>query len=129
MSMEDAILCTSFSSDSEFLATGSQDGKIKVWKVSTGQCTRRFPAAHAQGVTSIAFNKDGSRILSGGYDHVARIHGLKSGKMLTEFRGHTSFVNDVVFLDDGAKVATASSDGSVKVSVISYYSMHYELHN
>lgn len=30
MLMEDAVLCMSFSRDSEMLATGSQDGKLKV---------------------------------------------------------------------------------------------------
>ena len=30
MMMEDAVLCLSFSRDSEMLATGGQDGKIKV---------------------------------------------------------------------------------------------------
>jgi hypothetical protein len=33
--------------------------------------------------------------------HFPRIHGLKSGKTLKEFRGHTSFVNEVVFTPDG----------------------------
>ena len=31
MLMEDAVLCMSFSRDSEMLATGSQDGKLKVF--------------------------------------------------------------------------------------------------
>lgn len=44
-----------------------------------------------------------------------RIHGLKSGKTLKEFRGHTSYVNDAIFTSDGGRVITASSDGSVKV--------------
>ena len=30
MLMEDAVLCLNFSRDSEMLASGSQDGKIKV---------------------------------------------------------------------------------------------------
>ena len=30
--MDDAVLCMSFSKDSEMLATGAQDGKIKVCK-------------------------------------------------------------------------------------------------
>ena len=30
MKMEDAVLCLAFSQDSEMLASGSQDGKIKV---------------------------------------------------------------------------------------------------
>lgn len=33
-----------------------------------------------------------------------RIHGLKSGKMLKELRGHSSFVNDVSFTADGHSV-------------------------
>lgn len=45
-----------------------------------------------------------------------RIHGLKSGKMLKEFRGHSSYVNDAVFTADGSRVITASSDCTVKVS-------------
>ena len=45
-----------------------------------------------------------------------RMHGLKSGKTLKEFRGHISFVNDVVFTVDGHNIISASSDGTVKVS-------------
>ncbi|OAD60876.1 WD40 repeat-containing protein SMU1 [Eufriesea mexicana] len=44
-----------------------------------------------------------------------RIHGLKSGKTLKEFRGHASFVNEVVFVPDGHNIISASSDGTVKV--------------
>ena len=44
-----------------------------------------------------------------------RVHGLKSGRLLREMRGHTSYVNDVAFTLDGMNVVSASSDGSVKV--------------
>jgi len=46
-----------------------------------------------------------------------RIHGLKSGKTLKEFRGHASFVNMAVFLPDTHNVISASSDGTVKVTL------------
>lgn len=44
-----------------------------------------------------------------------RIHGLKSGKMLKELRGHSSFVNEAVFTPDGHGVLSGSSDGTVKL--------------
>ena len=115
MMHEDAVICGSFSRDSELLATGTQDGKIKVWKVATGQCMRRYQKAHSAGVTSLTFAPDNTQLLSGSFDQTARIHGLKSGKTLREFRGHQSYVNDCVYTIDGSRILTVSSDGTVKV--------------
>ena len=61
------------------------------------------------------FSKDGSQILSGSFDNTVRIHGLKSGKQLKEFKGHVSFVNEAVFSADGHMIISGSSDGTVKV--------------
>ena len=44
-----------------------------------------------------------------------RIHGLKSGKLLKEFRGHTSFVNHAIYSPDPHQILSASSDGTVKM--------------
>jgi WD40 repeat-containing protein SMU1 len=67
-------------------------------------------------VTSLEFSRDGGQLLSASYDMTIRIHGLKSGKTLKEFRGHTSFVNLAMFVPDSPHIVSASSDGSVKVS-------------
>ena len=63
MMMEEAVLCLGFSRDSEMLAAGSEGGQIIVWKISTGQCLRKFEKAHSKGVTSVHFSKDSSQLV------------------------------------------------------------------
>ena len=43
------------------------------------------------------------------------MHGLKSGRLLKEFRGHATYVNAAVWAADGESVLTGSSDGTVRV--------------
>jgi WD40 repeat protein len=50
---------------------------------------RTLPLVLPLYASSSGFN---SQVLSGSYDGSIRVHGLKSGKMLKEFRGHTSYV-------------------------------------
>ena len=115
MMHEDPILCSSFTRDSEYLATGAKDGMIKVWRLSTGACVRKIAKAHSQGITSLTFSRDGTQLLSTSFDGNLRLHGLKSGKTLKEFRGHSSYVNCVVWGKDNVHIFSGSSDGSVKV--------------
>lgn len=62
-------------------------------------------------MTSVSFSKDGTHVLSSSYDGLVRVHGIKSGKMLKELRGHTSYVNDAIYSPDGSQVS--ASDGVI----------------
>ena len=86
------------------LASEREVADEQVFKIKTGQLLRKFDSAHSQGITSLSFSRDGTHILSASYDGLARVHGLKSGKLLKEFRGHTSYVNHAAYSPDGTQV-------------------------
>jgi WD40 repeat-containing protein SMU1 len=46
---------------------------------------------------------------------VIRILGIKSGNILKELKGHTSFVNEAIFSKDYSKILSCSSDATIKV--------------
>eukprot|EP01068_Selenidium_serpulae_P008123 Selendium_serpulae@DN4899_c0_g1_i3.p1 len=115
MMHDKAILALAFSNDSETIASGSEDGQLKVWSVTTGKCTRVFDKAHDKGISCIQFSADNMHLLTGSFDNTARIHGIRSKGTVKQFRGHTSYVNTAIYAAEGTKVVTGSSDGRVKV--------------
>lgn len=44
-----------------------------------------------------------------------KVAGLKSGKIIKEFRGHTCLINDILFLEDGMKLASGGTDGNLRI--------------
>lgn len=108
------IVTMTCSRDSNLLATGCRDGSVHIWNLVTGKSSQVLPKAHAAPVTALAFAKNGRQLLTGSSDTLVRLHGLVSGKMLKEFRGHAGCINDVKFVTDSASIVSCSSDGSVK---------------
>ncbi|GJS73905.1 peptidyl-prolyl cis-trans isomerase CYP63 isoform X1 [Tanacetum coccineum] len=51
-------------------------------------------------------------------DGYIRIYEIKGGKLLKEFRGHSSYVNDAILTPDGLRLITASSDCTVKLLMV-----------
>jgi hypothetical protein len=70
---------------------------------------------HSRSVVSVAFNHDGSRILSGSADKTIKIWDSKTGELLNTLEGHSSSVLSVSFNYDGTKIASGSADSTVKI--------------
>jgi WD40 repeat protein len=61
-----------FSPNGARLASGSNDGTIKLWDPRTGEEVLTL-RGHNSGVLSLAFSPDGHRLVSGSIDHTAKI--------------------------------------------------------
>lgn len=72
------IDAVAFSSDGQYILSGSVDGKIRLWDVYTGAQLRQF-VGHSDEVVSVSFSPDGKRILSGG-DASTRLWDASTGQ-------------------------------------------------
>jgi len=67
-----------FSPDGKYALSGSQDGKIRLWDIQSGEKKKTF-SGHSDEITSVAFSPDGKKIISGG-DATARLWDVSSGE-------------------------------------------------
>src|SRR5262249_38055889 len=76
-----------FSGDGKRVASGSDDGTIKVWDAATGQ-DKLTLRGHTGGVTSVAFSGDGKRIASGSHDGTVKVWDSATGQDRLTLKGH-----------------------------------------
>ncbi|KAK9666312.1 hypothetical protein RND81_14G176600 [Saponaria officinalis] len=65
------VNCVAYSPDSQLLATGADDNKIKVWNVASGFCFVTFPE-HTNAVTALHFMANNHSLLSASLDGTVR---------------------------------------------------------
>ncbi len=106
-----------FSPDGRRFVTGGRhtdpSTALKVWGTGTGtvllEMKGKFP------VLSVAFSKDGTRIVSGNSGKTATVWDAQTGTPLLELKGHTGSVFSVAFSPDGKRLVTGSGDRTVRV--------------
>ncbi|MCF7809430.1 WD40 repeat domain-containing protein [bacterium] len=106
----DYVTSVDFSPNGEFVATGSHDQTVRLWRTTTGEEIRDFKArsksGSLKGVTSICFNRDNDHIVTGNLDGTVRIWKTSKRREVQRFEGHTDFVNSVVYSPDGRYIAS-----------------------
>lgn len=115
------IITLTISPTGEYIATGSFDWTIEVWKITDTEPLRAgtdlgdplwILRGHAGTVTTVAFSPNGKILASGGADQRVRLWDLATGQHLHTFSNHTSKISAVAFVRDDMLVS-GSSDGTV----------------
>src|SRR5262249_2856843 len=103
------LLSLAFAPDGKPLACGL--GKeVRLYDVAS-EAPRRVVTSHDFAVTSVAFTKDSSAVLSGSHDHTVKRISLATGQTEWQVPGYFEQVNSVALSKDTAFLATGSSDG------------------
>ena len=96
------------------VATGSEDGSVRIWAAREGALIRTL--TDRDNILAVSFNPAGNLIASANASGQARIWMIRTGELVTTVSGDATGITDVGFSTDGAHVATASKDGTVRVS-------------
>ena len=108
------VLSVAFSPDGHTLASGGEDGSVRLWEAATG-ALRHTLEGHGDGVLSVAFSPDGRTLASGSYDRSVRLWEAATGVLLHTLEGHGGQVWSVAFSPDGHTLASGGYDGSVRL--------------
>ncbi len=84
---------------------------LKIWDTSTGRRVGEL-AGHTQGVSCVAYSKDGKHIFSGSWDGSVRIWSAESGSHLHTLP-HGDEVWDLAVSEDGKWIASGGKDHDV----------------
>ena len=67
--------CIAYSQDGQYIATGGDDGKVKLWNTVSGFCFVTF-TEHTSGISALEFAKQGQVLFAASLDGTVRAYDL-----------------------------------------------------
>jgi WD40 repeat protein len=103
-----------FSPQGEFVATSTDDYRIKIWSTHSGECLQTL-TGQSSTVHTLAFSRDGAYLASFGADLVVYLWELQTGRCVQQLRGYKQGADALAFSPDGQLLATGGGDGLIQV--------------
>ena len=123
----DGITTIAWSPDGARIGSGnSLRGTIMIWQVPSGKLLQTLPG-HNDQINSLAFSPDGQFIACAGgtppgyyggqqsTDNTIRIWNSVTGQLQAVLVGHTAAIYEVGWSSDGQRLASVSSDETIRI--------------
>eukprot|EP00736_Rhodelphis_marinus_P008682 Rmarinus@m.28327 len=108
--------------DDHLLASGSEDGEVKVWRIPEEGVTSKITDSelsfkdHGRRVGTVDFHPVASNVLAtSGGDNVVRLYDIERGSAQLNISGHEDYVCSLSFNTDGSLCATSCKDRKVRI--------------
>jgi len=110
------VVSVAYSDDGKLAATGSWDGKVRIWQVTSGEMLRTIDYG-GRYVHTVAMSHGGKLVAAGGNDQRAyvKVWNVETGEPVKSFKGHQDDVVSVTFSKDNQTLLTGSYDNTARL--------------
>ncbi len=114
VSQESWVTTLVFHPSDKFLATGHDEGTVRLWNVKNLQCLREY-RFHQEPISALSFSSDGNYLTSAAEDKLIALWDVDAGSHLGTFEGHTDRIPYLAWHPSGKTLVSAGWDTTARI--------------